>query len=196
MRIILVALLLASTSLVLAAQEQMWVTSDDLNRRTCPAVSCGIVGTLMFRESAQVFERKADWVRITQYYDASCKGGRSEYVASGNAACVPSNGIEDGRFAEWVSAKYLSARRPADPAENAQGTAKLIGHSDDFAIHQDEFVKATERLLASGTCTAKDLTDVGGWMRSTSRGSGVYFTLCRSGSDRIYLDIETGRTFR
>ncbi len=83
--------------------ERYWVTSERLNRRTCPSESCGVVGQLFFREGVTIHERRDGWVRASQTYDASCVGGRSEYVDTGNAACAPANGITDGQFAEWVS---------------------------------------------------------------------------------------------
>ncbi|HEX8375397.1 MAG TPA: hypothetical protein VF606_09480, partial [Geminicoccaceae bacterium] len=99
--------------------EQMWVTSQYLDRHTCPSSSCGVVGRLFFRESADVQERKNGWARVSRRYDASCVGGRSEYVDKGNARCTSANGIENGQFAEWVRLSSLSATRPADPAATA-----------------------------------------------------------------------------
>ena len=85
-----------------------WVTSDRLNRRTCPSTRCGVVGQFFFREAARILETKNGWARISGYYDASCVNGRSEYVDEGNAECNPDNGIVDGRLAEWVSTQFLS----------------------------------------------------------------------------------------
>jgi len=66
--------------------ERLWVTSKRLNRRTCPSESCGVLGRLFFREGVTVHDKRDGWARITQTYDASCVGGRSEYVDTGNAA--------------------------------------------------------------------------------------------------------------
>ena len=90
----------------------------------------------------------------------------------------------------------LSGARPADPGAGATGTAKLVAQSDDFHRYEAEFVKAAEALMASGRCTAGDFTDMGGFVKSTDKGAGIYFTYCGGGSDRIYLDVATGRTFR
>jgi hypothetical protein len=46
--------------------EQMWVTSQYLDRHTCPSQRCGVVGGLFFRESAHVQERKNEWARISR----------------------------------------------------------------------------------------------------------------------------------
>src|SRR5690606_4483053 len=94
------------------ADRLFWVTSDRLNRRTCPSENCGIVGQFFFREGVTVHERRNGWARVSQRYDASCVGGRSKYVDAGNANCDPANGISEGKFAEWVSATYLSENRP------------------------------------------------------------------------------------
>ncbi len=83
-----------------------WVTVDRLNRRTCPATNCGVVGGLFFREGVNVLEQKDGWARISKYYNASCVDGKSEYLDEGNSECVPSNGIVEGEFAEWVSFNF------------------------------------------------------------------------------------------
>lgn len=193
-KMLMMALLFSASGAL--AEAQMWVNVDTLNRRTCPSTSCGVVGKTFFREAVTVHETKGDWARITKYYDASCSAGRSRYVDTGNADCSPANGIEGGRFAEWVSVKMLSSTRPADPGANASGVAKLVAKSDHFNRYERQFVQAAEKLLASGECTERDFLDMGGWVTSTNKGSGVYFTYCRNGQDRIYLDVSSGRTFR
>lgn len=178
------------------ADVQMWVTSDRANRRTCPSTECGVVGKLFFRESATVLETRSGWGRVSKYYNASCFGGRSQYVDSGRADCSPENGIVDGIFAEWVKLDLLSKSRPDDPGKDASGTAKLVAQSDDFQHYEHQFVTAAETLMASGQCTATDFTDGGGWVKSSNKGQGIYFAYCGGGSTRIYLDVATGRTFR
>ena len=178
-----------------AAQEQMWTAVDSAHRRTCPSTECGSVGTLFFREAAQVHETRNGWSRVSRYYDAACSGGRSAYVDSGSADCTPANGIENGEFAEWVRSDMLSAQRPADPSQGATGTAALVGQSDDFRLHREAFVKAADELIASGTCSPADFREWGGWMKSTNR-AGTYFTYCRGGALRLYLDVARGRVSR
>ena len=80
-----------------------WVTSDKLNRRTCASTACGVVGQYFFREAADVFETENGWARVSHDHDTSCVSGTSEYDDAGNALCNPSNGITDGRFAEWAT---------------------------------------------------------------------------------------------
>jgi len=199
-RFILLAFIGVATTLPAYASETAWVTSDRLNRRTCPDTSCGVVGQLFYREGVQIKEERGGWARITKYYDASCYLGKSEYVDAGNATCAPSNGISDGKLAEWVSLKYLAASRPADPAAGAEGTAKLIRYSDDFRTYEAAFVKATDELMASGRCSRNDFEEMGGWIKSTSnyRNAPVYFTYCGGStiSNRIYLDASNGRVFQ
>lgn len=192
------AVLLAGATSIAWADSKMWVTSDRLDRRTCPSTQCGAVGQLYFREAATVLEVKGKWSRITKPYSASCTAGQSDYVDRGNKACVPANGIVNGMFAEWVESKYLSAKRPADPGEGASGDAALVKDSDDFRIHQAVFAKAARQLINAGTCTETDFKEQGGWMKSTSKGPSTYFAYCggMTVSNRIYLDVSTGETFR
>jgi hypothetical protein len=106
------ALLTALAFLVTAnfsvAEPNLWVSADRVSRHTCPSVKCGVAGELMFREGVEVLERKGTWVRVTKPYSASCSGGTSEYVKSGNSACVTSNGIIKGMFAETT--RWLKGR--------------------------------------------------------------------------------------
>lgn len=175
--------------------KQMWVTSDRLNRRTCPEEHCGIVGTLMFREEVKVLEERNGFARVSPYYDAACTVSGSSYVDRGNSACSPENGINDGKLAEWVSMDFLSAVRPNDPAKQATGLERLISGSDDFHIYRAAFVSAAEKLIANGQCTEADFIEQGGWMKSTNNPSApVYFTYCGGMglTNRIYLDAATG----
>lgn len=179
--------------------ERLWVTSEWLNRRTCPSESCGVVGQLFFREGLTVREERDGWARITQTYDASCVGGRSEYVDTGNAACDDTNGIVDGQFAEWVSLEYLSENRPPDPAADASGIEELVAGSDDFARYRTAFAEAAQSLIAQRRCTERDFRDMGGWVKSTSHSSQpIYFTYCGGATvaNRLYLNAATGEVFR
>lgn len=178
---------------------EYWVRSQRLNRRTCPSVKCGIVGQFFFRAGVKVFERRGGWVRITELYHASCVDGRSEYVDSGNDACEISNGVSDGKFAEWVSAEYLAADRPRDPAANASKAEKLVAGSDDFARYRAAFTKAAEALIGRRRCSEQDFREMGGWVKSsTHRNEPIYFTYCGGATvaNRLYLNADTGEIFR
>ena len=182
-----------------ATGERMWVTAQYLDRHTCPRADCGVVGRLMFREAADVVERRGGWARVSRRYDASCAGGRSEYIDKGDAACDRANGIEDGQFAEWVRIEHLSATRPTDPAASATNREQLVKDSDDFRQHRQAFVRATEQLIADGRCTEADFREMGGWVKSTNyRDAPVYFTYCggMTLANKLHLDAQTGRIFR
>lgn len=182
------------------ADAKYWVTSDRLNRRTCPAVHCGIVGQLFHREGATVYEQKDGWARVSKRYDASCRNGRSEYVDSGDNKCSVSNGIKDGKFAEWVFLEHLSEIRPPDPGAGATGMAKAISQSDDFRHYESAFVTAAEKLVSSGRCTLVEIGNNGGWTKSTTtyRNKPVYFMYCggMTLSNRLYLNADTGQIFQ
>ena len=176
-----------------------WVTSDRLNRRTCPSTDCGIVGQFFFREGTDVFEDKDGWARVSRYYDASCANGRSEYVDSGDSRCDPENGIVDGKFSEWVFADFLSEDRPPNPAADATGLEVLVAGSDDFQKYRGAFAQAAQSLISSGQCREADFREWGGWMKSVNdRSQPIYFIYCGGSkvSNRLYLNAETGDVFR
>ena len=183
----------------LESSNKRWVTSDRLNRRTCPSTDCGIVGQFFFREGTDVFEDKDGWARVSRYYDASCANGRSEYVDSEDNRCDPENGIVDGKFAEWVFADFLSEDRPPDPAADATGLEVLLAGSDDFQKYRSAFARAAQSLISSGQCREADFLEWGGWMKSVNdRSQPIYFIYCGGAKalNRLYLNTETGEVFR
>lgn len=176
-----------------------WVSTQRLNRRTCPSERCGVVGQLFFREGVEVFERRGGWVRVTKFYDAACVEGQSRYVDAGSASCDPENGIVNGQLAEWVALDFLSTDRPADPAADASRAEALVAGSDDFARYRRVFAEAAQSLIAQGRCTEGDFREMGGWVRSTThRNQPVYFTYCggMTLTNRLYLNAKTGEVFR
>lgn len=186
--------LLPSASL---AQQSMWVNVDTLNRRTCPSEGCGAVGRIFFGQKVEVYETSGEWARVSQPYDASCVAGRSLYVDSGPTGCEPRNGIIDGKFAEWVAKQYLTSTEPIDPAASAAADERLVANSDHFGTHRRAFAKAAGELVAQGQCTEADFLEWGGWIKSSNQPDApIYFTYCRGGNDRIYLDASSGRIFR
>ena len=195
---VLVLVLLAIPAIE-AFAEDYWVTSDRLERRTCPSFSCGIVGQLFYREKVAVLETNDEWARVTPFYDAACVDGRSEYVDSGRNDCSEENGIINGQFAEWVQRTTLSKVRPADPAAGAAADAALIAGSDDYRLHKAAFLKATRLLIDRGMCTTDDFKKFGGWVKSTMyREQPIYFVYCggMTLSNKVHLDVSSGRTFK
>ena len=195
MRNVIIFITFFFISLPVYAQKNAWVSVDSLNRRTCPSSSCGIVGILKYREKVTISERKKGWVRITKYYDAACSNGYSQYVDEGNKVCKPSNGIKNGIFAEWVFAKHLVNKQPADPALKASTNYSLVKDSDDFRKYKNAFAKAASNLIATGKCSASDFLNMGGWMKSSNhRNQPIYFTYCGGMriQNKVYLNAETG----
>ena len=70
--------------------------------------------------------------------------------------------------------------------------------SDDYRIYKKEFSSAARKLISEGVCTESDFKEVGGWMASSNKGENIYFTYCggMTLSNRIYLDVKSGKTFR
>ncbi|WP_338919499.1 hypothetical protein V0M98_19270 [Pseudomonas silesiensis] len=196
-RVMLFAILLAPSTHALA-QNMQWVTTNRTDRHTCPSKKCGIAGHLMFREGAEILETKNGWSRITKAYSASCEGGKSEYIKEGNSACTTANGIQNGKLAEWVQNKDLSLKRPEDPSEGATGDHSLVSGSDDYRLYKDQFAEAAHQLINNGTCTEGDFKEMGGWMASTIRGKGMYFTYCGGMTlrNKVYLDANSGKVSR
>ena len=181
------------------ADEKRWVTAERLNRRTCPSAACGIVGQSFFRDGHPILETKDGWARVTTFYDAFCQGGRSQFVDRGNARCASENGVVEGKFAEWVSLKFLSKERPPDPAAGATGDEVLVAKSDDYRRYKSQFLTAANSLIALGRCSKQDFIDNAGWTKSITgyRDQPVYFIRCgRRQTSRFYLNAKTGEIFR
>lgn len=195
---LLSAMAFLMTANIAVAEPSLWVSADRVARHTCPSFKCGVAGQLMFREGVEVLETKGTWVRVTKPYSASCSGGISEYVKSGNSACVASNGIVNGMFAEWVSTKSLTKGRPVDPGKDATGDDVLVRSSDDYRLYRTQFAKAARELINNGTCSAEDFEEVGGWMSSPVKGQGMYFMYCggMTTANRLYLDVRSGKVSR
>ncbi|WP_265975447.1 hypothetical protein [Brucella intermedia] len=198
MKTLLFVIAVSAASLIshtAGATDQLRVKVDAAERKTCPSDKCGTVGKLFFRESAKVLETQNGWGRVTRAYDASCSGGKSQYVDSGRAVCDKANGIIDGKFAEWIKLDGLSKERPAPAKAGNSAIEQALKDSDQYEEHKDRFIAAAEELMTSGQCKLQDFIDQGGWVRSTqkSRGVGIYFTYCDGGSKRVYLDVNTGQ---
>ena len=177
------------------AQQMLWVTADELNRRSCPDATCPIVGRLYFQESAQIHERHGEWSRITAYYiDTGCAlSGRADHVQEGSHACLAKHGYQaDGRFAEWVHSAYLSARRPDDkpqpimPAELMDPRIQGIPRAGYLGTtERDELIlrKGALIMLNTGRCDRIESGD-----QSMAR-PGYYYVYC-DGDQSHYFTAE------
>lgn len=98
-----------------------------------------------------------------------------------------------------VLAAILGAT-PSHAEISSKEISGAIKGSDDYAKYAQVFLKASMALVRSGTCTLKDLRNMGGWVKSTTtyRNHPVYFTYCggMTISNRLYLDVSNGRVFK
>lgn len=159
-----------------------FLTVDETAVQLSPSKQGKTTNTLFKRQKVSVLEVTNGWARISKYYDGTSEGVQ-------------------GQVARWVQASTLSKDRPSDEkADGAdQGLIELIKESDNFAKFKKPFVNASKKLIAEKTCSMQDFKEYGGWMKSTNYSNGkVYFTYCggMSKSDRIYVDVSTGKVFR
>ena len=178
------------------AQSDAWVAVDELDRRTCPAASCGIVGQLLKNEQVTIVEEKDGWGRITIYYDAACKNGKSLFISKGSRSCLPENGIDDGKMAEWVKMADLTITKPDMKMPPSQAKYDLVRLSDDFDTYKNEFINAADSLIESGRCTREDFEKIGGWMSSSNYSNKpIYFIYCGGNeiTNQVHLDASNGR---
>lgn len=83
--------------------------------------------------------------------------------------------------------------------EDKRAIASAISKSDNYLSHKDAFDTASAKLVKQGKCTAKDFSEMGGWVRSTThKPNPVYFTYCggMTISNRIYINTESREIFR
>ena len=105
------------------------------------------------------------------------------------------NESTSSRSSESTSSK--SAPRPSLPSAEQIETA--ISASDDYELHREAFMAASEKLLREQRCTLEHFRENGGWVRSQAhKNQQVYFTYCGRPhvDDRIYLNVSTGALFK
>lgn len=87
--------------------------------------------------------------------------------------------------------------RAADTATVDEG---LVAQSDDFGKYRQQFVDIAGRLMADGRCTADEIRDQGGFVKSVTeyRDEPVYFIYCggMTQSAKLYVNAKTGETMR
>ncbi|MFG6599948.1 MULTISPECIES: SH3 domain-containing protein [unclassified Sulfitobacter] len=183
-----------------AQQADLYVSADQLSVRSCASTSCGRISWLLSGQKVTVVETRNGWARISKYYDAACKAGKSEYVDSGNSACSEENGISNGQLAEWVSLDYLKANPEKPKPASSSILVNALRKSDNFNKYEAEFTRATQQLIDDGECTEADVVENAGWAKATGANADlpVFFMYCKgfTAANRLYLDASTGRTFR
>lgn len=199
MRIGLIILLLVWLFAVSShADQQAWVTVEEIDRASCPDDSCGIIGQLMKHEKVTMLEEKEGWARISIYYDAGCKNGKSVFISKGNRSCATVNGIYKGKMAEWVRIADLAHINPEEQLPAPKAKYDLVRLSDDFEDHKDIFADTAQNLISSGRCTTEDFDKIGGWMSSSNyNNKPIYFIYCggKSITNQVHLDVSSGRVW-
>jgi hypothetical protein len=187
---LLIAVCAASTAFAQARTPGEYIVSaDTLNIRLAPGTSAKVKGKLYQGQKVEVLEVNNGWARISRYYDGSAEG------LSGNVA-------------RWVFATHLAPRAAPPPPVKPRVEIEVdvnspvyqaIESSDDLAVHKGIFVQVSEELVKAGQCKLSDFRDIGGWWRSAAhKPEPVYYTYCggATNEDRIYLNTDTGETFR
>ena len=131
------------------------------------------------------FERRGGWRR------SRARGSAFYFVLCG--------GVQSRRI-------YLNVRSGKVSVGSVQNNSALrkslldraLSKSDDFRKYRSEFLTAAKQLVSQRRCRIKDFEEWGGWIRSASHGWPVYFTFCGGAhiSNRIYLNVRSGRIFR
>ena len=73
----------------------LYASASALNVRLAPRADGELTNRIYRQSSVQVYEHRDGWARISKYYDGDVEG-------------------LSGQVARWVSASYLSKKRPAD----------------------------------------------------------------------------------
>ncbi|WP_375749819.1 SH3 domain-containing protein [Vibrio sp. HN007] len=154
-----------------------YVISERLNVRSYPDKSSLIRSVLRKGDKVHSLEVKGEWIRISDFMVHD----------SGNDV------------ADWINLEFLSETPPVITAADKRKTmVKLIKKSDDFVVHEDQFVIATQNLINDGRCTFEDFEVLGGWLISVAyKPDPVYFVYCGGieRQDKVYLNVETGEIF-
>lgn len=137
-----------------------------------PSLDAKVTNTLRIGQKVDVLEEKNGFARVSKFYN-----GDSEQVS--------------GEVARWVILKDLSLKNEKPNVETNTELEKAISSSDDFHLYKDKFVAHSQALIDRGRCTITDFKEMGGWLKSTSRGANSYFTYCGGSSiqHKVYIDI-------
>lgn len=80
------------------------VAPPEIILQSCPSPYCGSLGRLIAQERMTVYEQRNGWIRISDYFDADCRGGTSPFIEGTENACTAENGVRGGKVAEWAPA--------------------------------------------------------------------------------------------
>ncbi|MEZ8826446.1 hypothetical protein AB6E04_18985 [Vibrio amylolyticus] len=157
---------------------EYYVNTPKLGVREQPVYEAFIESVLYRGDKVTLLEQRDGWGRISVYY-------------------VYEDGGEE--IAEWIPMEALVEEPPMITEEERHDTLMAyIDKSDDFITYEVAFLKATDELLKSDTCTPLDFEELGGWVRSIRHSEReVYFVYCggMKQADKIYLDVKSGETF-
>lgn len=94
-------------------------------------------------------------------------------------------------MARWVPVSDLSLKNEKPDVKTNTELEKVIAGSDDFHLYKDKFVAHSQALIDKGKCSITDFKEMGGWLKSTSRGQYSYFTYCGGFTlqHKVYIDI-------
>ncbi len=155
-----------------------YVSVDSAEIRRQPSKAAPSEGTAYLGEHIEALGHQEDWIRIAPIYQL-------EDDAEPTSQWLPLDVVDD----EPIS---------TTSEQWAQAIISYIDKSDDFSENEEAFVKATQSLLIEKQCRASDFVEIGGWVKSINYKDDVYFTYCGGleTSDKIYLNVKTGRIFR
>jgi hypothetical protein len=155
-----------------------YVSVESAEIRTQPSQTAPSEGTAYLGEHIEALGHQEDWIRIAPIYQLEDDGEQTS---------------------QWLPLDVVGKEPISTKSEQwAQAIISYIDKSDDFSEHDEAFIKATQTLLVEKQCRASDFVEIGGWVKSINYKNDVYFTYCGGleTSDKIYLDVKTGRVFR
>lgn len=157
---------------ILACANVAYVKSDTTFEYLSPSEKAKITNTLRLGQKVDIFEEKNGFARVSKFYDGSVEG-------------------VSGTVARWVLIRDLSEENQKPNIQTNSELEKAIANSDDFHLYKDKFTKHSQVLINKGKCSLRDFQEMGGWLKSTSRGPNSYFTYCGGLSiqHKIYIDL-------
>ncbi|MDG2958812.1 SH3 domain-containing protein [Exercitatus varius] len=149
-----------------------YVKTDTTFEYLSPSKKAKVTNTLRIGQKVEVFEEKNGFARVSKFYN-----GDSEGVS--------------GEVARWVPISDLSLKNEKPDVKTNTELEKVIASSDDFHLYKDKFVAHSQALIDKGKCSITDFKEMGGWLKSTSRGQYSYFTYCGGFTlqHKVYIDI-------